>query len=77
MDGFHGNSMNSASLGGESLAIVHGMPRSCMCPYPFVQTAEIMASECYITHYSKTYSEFGLAQSKLWNEGYTLHHNCG
>jgi len=35
-------------------------------PYPFVQTADIMASKCYITHYSKTYSEIGLAQSKLW-----------
>lgn len=35
-------------------------------PYPFVQTADIMASEFYITSYSKTYSEAGLAQSKLW-----------
>ena len=36
-------------------------------PYPFVQTADIMASEFYITRYTKTYSEQGLAQSKLWN----------
>lgn len=35
-------------------------------PYPFVQTADIMASEFYITSYSKTYSEAGLAQSKMW-----------
>src|SRR3984893_11254292 len=35
-------------------------------PYPFVQTADIMASEFYITRYTKTYSEIGLAQSKLW-----------
>lgn len=34
--------------------------------YPFVQTADIMASEFYITSYSKTYSEAGLAQSKMW-----------
>jgi type I restriction enzyme, S subunit len=35
-------------------------------PYPFVQTAEIMASELYITSHAKTYSEAGLAQSKMW-----------
>ena len=35
-------------------------------PYPFVQTADIMASEFLITSYSKTYSEAGLAQSKMW-----------
>ncbi len=38
-------------------------------PYPFIQTADIMASEMYIYSYSKTYSEFGLAQSKMWNKG--------
>lgn len=37
-------------------------------PYPFIQTAEITASEPYITTYAKTYSEKGLAQSKMWNE---------
>jgi type I restriction enzyme S subunit len=37
-------------------------------PYPFIQTAEIMASEFYITSYTQTYSEMGLAQSKMWNE---------
>ena len=35
-------------------------------PYPFVQTAEIMASELYITSHAKTYSEVGIAQSKMW-----------
>jgi type I restriction enzyme, S subunit len=35
-------------------------------PYPLVQTADIMASEFFITSYSKTYSEAGLAQSKMW-----------
>jgi type I restriction enzyme, S subunit len=34
--------------------------------YPFVQTADIMAADPYITNYSKTYSEFGLQQSKMW-----------
>ena len=37
-------------------------------PYPFIQTADIMASELRITKYSQTYSEKGLAQSRLWNE---------
>jgi type I restriction enzyme, S subunit len=40
-------------------------------PYPFVQTADIMNSEFYITTYSQTYTEVGLAQSKLW-EPHTL-----
>jgi type I restriction enzyme S subunit len=35
-------------------------------PYPFIQTADIMAADPYITTFSKTYSEFGLQQSKLW-----------
>src|SRR6266566_3538371 len=37
-------------------------------PYPFIQTADIMASDLRVTKYSQTYSEKGLAQSKLWNE---------
>src|SRR5216683_2922419 len=37
-------------------------------PYPFIQTADIMASELRITKYSQTYSEKGLAQSRLWDE---------
>lgn len=35
-------------------------------PYPFIQTAEIMDADPYITGYSQTYTEFGLQQSKLW-----------
>lgn len=34
--------------------------------YPFIQTAEIMNADPYITDYSQTYTEFGLQQSKLW-----------
>ncbi len=37
--------------------------------YPFVQTGDIKASEFYLSTYSQTYSEDGLKQSKLWNEG--------
>ena len=35
-------------------------------PYPFIQTAEIMDADPYVTGYSQTYTEFGLQQSKLW-----------
>ncbi|MBA3762509.1 MAG: restriction endonuclease subunit S, partial [Chthoniobacterales bacterium] len=35
-------------------------------PYPFIQTAEIMAADPYITSHSQTYTEFGLKQSALW-----------
>jgi len=34
--------------------------------YPFVQTGEVKQALLYITHYSQTYNEKGLAQSKLW-----------
>lgn len=36
--------------------------------YPFVQTAEVRAQDL-ITEYTQTYSDFGLAQSKLWPRG--------
>lgn len=37
--------------------------------YPFIQTGEIKASNFYISEYSQTYSDKGLAQSKLWKKG--------
>lgn len=37
--------------------------------YPFVQTADIKAANLYLTSYTQTYSEAGLAQSKLWEPG--------
>jgi type I restriction enzyme S subunit len=37
--------------------------------YPFFQTGDIKAANCYLTEYSQTYSEEGLAQSKLWKPG--------
>ena len=37
--------------------------------YPFVQTGDIRNADHTITEYSQTYSEAGLAQSKLWPEG--------
>ena len=38
-------------------------------PYPFVQTGDVKHSTLYLTTYSQTYSEAGLAQSRLWNAG--------
>lgn len=37
--------------------------------YPFIQTGEIRNCKHYITEYSQTYNEVGLAQSKLWPAG--------
>jgi len=37
--------------------------------YPFIQTGDIRNSNHYITNYSQTYNEVGLAQSKLWPTG--------
>jgi type I restriction enzyme S subunit len=37
--------------------------------YPFVQTGDVKHAGLYLTHYKHTYSEAGLAQSKLWPEG--------
>lgn len=37
--------------------------------YPFIQTGEIRAANKYISSFSQTYSDAGLAQSKLWNAG--------
>lgn len=38
-------------------------------PYPFIQTADVKHSTLYVTEYTQTYSEAGLAQSRLWNAG--------
>jgi type I restriction enzyme, S subunit len=35
-------------------------------PYPFIQTGDIKASGGRITTYTQTYSETGLAQSRMW-----------
>jgi type I restriction enzyme S subunit len=37
--------------------------------YPFVQTGDIRNADHFITEYSQTYSDAGLAQSKLWPKG--------
>ena len=38
-------------------------------PYPFIQTADVKHSTLYVTEYTQTYSEAGLAQSRLWKAG--------
>jgi len=38
-------------------------------PYPFIQTGDVANSSGNITTFSQTYSDFGLAQSRLWPAG--------
>ena len=38
-------------------------------PYPFVQTSDVKHAGLFLTGYQQTYSEAGLAQSKLWPSG--------
>jgi type I restriction enzyme S subunit len=38
-------------------------------PYPFVQTGDVRESRGRIVEYSQTYSETGLAQSRMWPAG--------
>ncbi len=44
-------------------------PRLYGGPYPFIQTGDVANSGGRITAHTQTYSEFGLAQSKLWPAG--------
>lgn len=45
------------------------MSRHCLAANLFIQTGNIKNAEFYISNYSQTYSEKGLAQSKLWKKG--------
>jgi type I restriction enzyme, S subunit len=38
-------------------------------PYPFIQTGDVKAARGLVKSYSQTYSEKGLAQSRLWPKG--------
>ena len=38
-------------------------------PYPLIQTGEVAAAQLYIDSYENTYSEKGLAQSRIWPKG--------
>lgn len=37
--------------------------------YPLIQTGDIAQADLYIEEYKQTYSDLGLAQSKMWNKG--------
>lgn len=37
--------------------------------YPFFQTGDVKAANLYLTEFTQTYSEAGLAQSKMWEPG--------
>ncbi len=37
--------------------------------YPFFQTGDVKSAEMYLSKYSQTYNEKGLAQSKIWKKG--------
>ena len=63
----------------EEIALVFGRGKSRHRPrnqkelydgkYPFIQTGSVRNANKFITKYSQTYSEVGLAQSKLWRKG--------
>jgi len=63
----------------EQIAIAFGRGKSKHRPrnekklyggkYPFIQTGDIRDADHFIIEYSQTYSEAGLAQSKLWPKG--------
>lgn len=38
-------------------------------PYPFIQTGDVKHAGLYLSDFEQTYSEAGLAQSKLWPKG--------
>ena len=54
---------------GVSKARPRNKPELLGGPYPLVQTGEVSAAGLYIDHYENTYSEEGLAQSKMWPKG--------
>jgi type I restriction enzyme, S subunit len=41
-------------------------------PFPFIQTGDVKAADFFLTSYTQTYSDLGLAQSKLWQPGTLL-----
>lgn len=54
---------------GKSMHRPRNDPRLLGGPYPFIQTGEVKAADTWIRTYIETYSELGLAQSKLWPAG--------
>ena len=54
---------------GVSKARPRNSPELLGGPYPLIQTGEIANAKTYITSFNSTYSEKGLAQSKMWPKG--------
>jgi type I restriction enzyme S subunit len=54
---------------GKSMHRPRNDPRLLGGPYPFIQTADVKAADTWIRNYESTYSQFGLAQSRLWPVG--------
>ena len=54
---------------GVSKARPRNKPELLGGPYPLVQTGEVSSAGLYINHYENTYSEEGLAQSRMWPKG--------
>lgn len=46
-----------------------GAPELLGGKYPLIQTGDVANCDTYITEYTSTYSELGLAQSKMWEAG--------
>lgn len=46
-----------------------GAPELLGGKYPLIQTGDVANCDTYITEYTSTYSELGLAQSKMWKTG--------
>lgn len=46
-----------------------GAPELLGGKYPLIQTGDVANCDTYITEYTSTYSELGLAQSKMWKAG--------
>ena len=51
---------------GVSKARPRNSPELLGGPYPLIQTGEVANAKTYITSFNSTYSEKGLAQSKMW-----------
>ena len=71
-NGWEGKTLRQISIDfgrGKSKHRPRNDPKLYDGPYPFIQTGDVRNSEHLITEYTQTYSEEGLAQSKLWPKG--------
>ncbi|VXC51995.1 Type I restriction-modification system, specificity subunit S [Pseudomonas sp. 8BK] len=70
--GWEGKTLRQVSLDfgrGKSKHRPRNDPKLYGGPYPFIQTGDVRGCEHLITEFNQTYSEAGLAQSKLWPKG--------